>query len=254
MGQLSGKVAIVTGASSGIGYAAARTFAREGARLVVAARRGDVLATLVSEIANEGGTAVAVAGHVEDEEHQAALVQTALERFGGLDVAFNNAGTLGAMGATSEISRADWPRTLDTNLTGAFLGAKHQLPALLARGRGSLIFTSTFVGHASGFAGLAPYAASKAGLVGLMRALAAEYGPKGVRVNALLPGGTDTPMGREVASTPEAMAFVASLHALKRLAAPAEQAQAALFLASDASSFVTGHTLFADGGVSVYRG
>ena len=254
MGQLSGKVAIITGASSGIGRAAATLFAREGARVVATARRAEALTDLVTEIAMEGGLAIALAGHVDDEDHQAALVRAAQEHFGGLDIAFNNAGTLGAMGATPTISKADWARTLETNLTGAFLGAKHQLPALVARGRGSLIFTSTFVGHAAGFTGLAAYAASKAGLVGLMRVLAVEFGTQGVRVNALLPGGTDTPMGREVASTPEALAFVANLHALKRLATPEEQAQAALFLASDASSFVTGHTLFADGGVSVYRG
>jgi NAD(P)-dependent dehydrogenase (short-subunit alcohol dehydrogenase family) len=254
MGQLSGKVAIITGASSGIGRAAAMLFAREGASVVIAARRPEMLAEVVACIDSQGGFAVAVAGDVADEEHHRALVGTAIDRFGGLDVAFNNAGTLGAMGATPDISRSDWAATLDTNLTGAFLGAKHQLPALVARGRGSLIFTSTFVGHASGFAGLAAYAASKAGIVGLTRVLAAEFGAQGVRVNALLPGGTDTPMGREVASTPEAVAFVANLHALKRLATPEEQAQAALFLASDASSFVTGHTLFADGGVSIYRG
>jgi NAD(P)-dependent dehydrogenase (short-subunit alcohol dehydrogenase family) len=254
MGQLSGKVAIITGASSGIGRAAAKLFAREGAQVVVTARRTSALTDLVEEIAVEGGTAVALAGGVDDEDHQAALVQTAQELFGGLDIAFNNAGALGAMGDTTAISKTDWSRTLETNLTGAFLGAKHQIPALVARGRGSLIFTSTFVGYAAGFAGLAAYAASKAGLVGLMRVLAVEFGARGVRVNALLPGGTDTPMGRQVASTPEAVAFVANLHALKRLATPEEQAHAALFLASDASSFVTGHTLFADGGVSVYRG
>ena len=253
MGQLSGKVAIVTGATSGIGRAAATLFGREGASVVIAGRRRAALDEVVAEIVGYDGADGAVPGDVADEAHHRALVATAVDRFGGLDVAFNNAGTLGAMGATPAISRAGWTDTLETNLTGAFLGAKHQLPALAARG-GSLIFTSTFVGHASGFAGLAAYAASKAGLVGLTRALAAEYGPQGVRVNALLPGGTDTPMGREVASTPEAVAFVANLHALKRIAAPEEQARAALFLASEASSFVTGHTLFADGGVSVYRG
>jgi NAD(P)-dependent dehydrogenase (short-subunit alcohol dehydrogenase family) len=254
VGQLSGKVAIVTGASSGIGRATAALFAREGASVVIAARRGHVLEQVAAEIAAHDGVAVAVAGDVSDEEHHRALVATAIARFGGLDVAFNNAGTLGAMGATPDVPRSAWAHTLDVNLTAAFLGAKHQVPALLARGGGSLIFTSTFVGYASGFAGLAAYAASKAGVVGLTRALAAEFGAQGIRVNALLPGGTDTPMGRTVAATPEALNFVASLHAMKRLATPEEQAQAALFLASHASSFVTGHALFADGGVSIYRG
>ena len=114
-----------------------------------------------------------------------------------------------------------------------------------------MIFTSSFVGHAIGFPGMAAYAASKAGLVGLARTLAAEYGARGLRVNALLPGGTDTEMGRAAAATPQQREMVAGLHALKRMAAPEEIARAALFLASDASSFVTGTTLFVDGGVSI---
>ena len=124
---------------------------------------------------------------------------------------------------------------------------------MLARGGGSLIFTSTFVGHTVGFPGMGAYAASKAGLVGLTQVIAAEFGAKGIRANALLPGGTDTPMGRAVSNTPEMRAFVEGLHALKRLAEPQEIAQAALFLASDASSFVTGTALLADGGVSITR-
>jgi NAD(P)-dependent dehydrogenase (short-subunit alcohol dehydrogenase family) len=253
MNRLAGKVAIITGASSGIGRAAALLFAAEGARVVVAARRAAALDALVAQITATGGAALAVPGQIDDEDHHRTLVGTAIERFGGLDVAFNNAGTLGPIGPTAAVTRDDWTKTLDTNLTGAFLGAKHQLPALVARGGGALIFTSTFVGHTVGFAGLAAYAASKAGLVGLTQALAVEFGPHRVRVNALLPGGTDTPMGRVVASTPDAMAHVAGLHAMKRLAMPDEQAQVALFLASDASSFVTGHALLADGGVSITR-
>ncbi len=166
-------------------------------------------------------------------------------------MAFNNAGTLGAMGPTPEISLAGWTETIETNLTSAFLGAKHQLPALLRRGGGSLIFTSTFVGHTAGMPGVAAYAASKAGLIGLTQALAVEFGPRGVRVNALLPGGTDTAMGQVMAGTPEARAFVEGLHALKRIATPDEQARSALYLASDASSFTTGTALLVDGGVSV---
>lgn len=125
---------------------------------------------------------------------------------------------------------------------------------MLSRGGGSLIFTSSFVGHTAGFPGMAAYAASKAGLVGLTQVLAAEFGARGVRVNSLLPGATDTEMAREFASTPEARAAVANLNALKRMAEPAEIARAALFLASDASSFVTGTAFLADGGVSINRG
>jgi NAD(P)-dependent dehydrogenase (short-subunit alcohol dehydrogenase family) len=253
MSALSNKVAIVTGASSGIGYATAKLFAREGAKVVAAARRQLELDALVGEITHAGGHAVALAGDVKDEAFAKALVELAIGRFGGLDVAFNNAGTIGEIGATPAVSLAEWENTIRTNLTSAFLGAKYQLPAMLDRKGGSLIFTSTFVGHTVGLPGMAAYAASKAGLIGLTQALASEFGPKGIRVNALLPGGTDTPMGRVFANTPDALAFVHGLHALKRMAQPEEIAQSALYLASDASSFTTGAALLADGGVSINR-
>jgi NAD(P)-dependent dehydrogenase (short-subunit alcohol dehydrogenase family) len=253
MTSLANKVAIVTGASSGIGYATSKLFAREGARVIVAARRSAELDALVAEIRAAGGEAVALAGDVKDEAYARALVGLAVDRFGGLDVAFNNAGTLGAMGPTPDVSLAGWRDTMETNLTSAFLAAKFQLPAMLERGGGSLIFTSTFVGHTVGFPGVAAYAASKAGLIGLTQALAAEFGPRRIRVNALLPGGTDTPMAHAMNETEEALAFVASLHALKRIARPEELARSALYLASDASSFMTGAALLVDGGVSINR-
>ena len=253
MPALPNKVAIVTGASSGIGYATAKLFAREGAKVVVAARRQRELDALVEEITQAGGHAVALAGDVKDEAFAQALVELAKAQFGGLDVAFNNAGTIGEMGATPDVSLSEWENTIRTNLTSAFLGAKYQLPAMLDRSGGSLIFTSTFVGYTAGFPGTAAYAASKAGLIGLTQTLAAEFGAKGIRVNALLPGGTDTPMGRAFANTPEALAFVQGLHALKRMALPEEIAKSALYLASDASSFTTGLALLADGGVSINR-
>lgn len=250
---LTDKVAIVTGASSGIGYATAVLFGQHGAKVVVGARRRAPLDALVRAIAEAGGEAVAVAGDVRDEAFAKALVDEAVARFGGLDVAFNNAGTLGERGPTHDVSASGWRDTLETNLTSAFLGVRYQIPAMLARGGGSIVFTSTFVGHTVGFPGMAAYAASKAGLVGLTQTLAAELGPQGIRVNAILPGGTDTPMGRVVASSEEARAHVASLHALKRLADPAEIARSVLYLASDAASFTTGTALLVDGGVSITR-
>ncbi|WP_338522976.1 SDR family oxidoreductase [Pseudomonas batumici] len=253
MNTLANKVAIVTGASSGIGRATALLFAREGAAVVVAARRKAELEDLVREITGNGGTATYVAGDVREEAYARTLVQTAVDHFGGLDIAFNNAGTLGEMGPTPGISATGWGETLDTNLTSAFLGAKYQIPAMLLRGSGSLIFTSTFVGYTVGFPGVAAYAASKAGVIGLTQSLAAEFGPKAIRVNAILPGGVDTPMGRTMSASPEAMAHVAGLHALKRIATPEELAQSVLHLASDASSFMTGAALLVDGGVSINR-
>lgn len=252
MSTLANKVAIVTGASSGIGRATALALARSGASVVVAARRKPELDDLVEEI-SRWGRAISVVGDVKDEDFAKALVEHAVDHFGGLDIAFNNAGTMGAMGPTPGISDAAWRETLDTNLTSAFWGAKHQIPAMLARGAGSLIFTSTFVGHTVGFPGVAAYAASKAGLIGLTQSLAVEFGPQSIRVNAILPGGTDTPLAHAMNETPEALAHVANLHALKRIAKPEEIAQAVLFLASDASSFMTGTAMLVDGGISVHR-
>jgi NAD(P)-dependent dehydrogenase (short-subunit alcohol dehydrogenase family) len=252
MTALEGKVAIVTGASSGIGYASAALFAREGARVVVAARRRERLDQLVAEIEAAGGQAIAMAGDVRDEDFARTLVDTAVERFGGLDVAFNNAGVLGELGPAHELSVSAWRETIETNLTSAFIGAKVQVPVMLERGRGSIIFTSSFVGHTTGVPGTAAYAASKAGMIGLTRSLAAELGPSGIRVNALLPGGTDTPAYEIMATTPEARSAIAAHHALRRVASPDEIAHSALYLASDASAFTTGSALLADGGVSTY--
>ena len=250
MNVLADKVALVTGASSGIGRATALLFAREGAKLVVTARRRSQLDELVDEIKKAGGEAVAVAGDVRDE------VLAAVHRFGGLDIAFNNAGSLGEMAPTPQLSLAGWRDTLETNLTSAFLGAKYQVPAMIRRGGGSLIFTSSFVGYTVGMPGMAAYASAKAGLIGLTQVLAAEFGAQRIRVNAILPGGTDTPASitNGPDATPAVLAFVENLHALKRMAKPEEIARSVLHLASDASSFITGTALLVDGGVSISRG
>ncbi len=251
--KLKDKVAIITGASSGIGRAAAILFAQQGARLVLAARGKPALDELAGVIQKHDGEVICVAGDVRREAFAVELVEAAARRWGRLDIAFNNAGTLAGSGPTSQIPEIDWRMALDTNLSSAFFGAKHQIPAMLASGGGSVIFTSSFVGHTAGFPGTAAYAATKAGLIGLTQALATEFGPNGLRVNALLPGGTETPMAREMNGTPEAMAQVARLHALKRIARPEEIAQAALFLASDDSSFMTGSAMLVDGGISINR-
>jgi NAD(P)-dependent dehydrogenase (short-subunit alcohol dehydrogenase family) len=253
MNRLTGKVAIVTGASAGIGRATATLFAAEGAKVVVAARRAAELETLVGEIRSAGGEAVFLAGDVTSEAFAQALVALAVEKFGRLDIAYNNAGTLGEMGPSESVSVEGWNAALATNLTSAFLGAKHQVPAMLGQGGGSIIFTSTFVGYSFAFPGTAAYAASKAGLIGLTQALAAEYGPRGVRVNAILPGAVDTPMYRDMNDTAESQAFITHLHALKRVATPEELARSVLYLASDDSSFVTGTASLVDGGASITR-
>ncbi|CAI2933230.1 SDR family oxidoreductase [Aminobacter niigataensis] len=251
MFDLNGKVAIVTGASSGIGRATAKLFADQGAKVVLAARRQAELGAVAGEIADAGGEVRTLAGNVRDEAYARALVDLAVDAFGGLDIAFNNVGLVGAMGPVTGLALEGWTEVLETNLTSAYLGAKHQIPAMLKRGAGSLIFTSTFVGHTVGMPGMTAYAASKAGLIGLTQVLAAEYGPQGIRVNALLPGGTDTPAA--TFKTADERAFVEGLHALKRVAQPEEIARSALYLASEASSFTTGAALLADGGVSITR-
>lgn len=253
MERLSGKVAIVTGASAGIGRAAAKLFAAEGAKVVVAARREAELNALVKEIEAAGGTAVSLAGDVQSEDFAKALVELAVSRFGRLDIAYNNAGTLGEMGPTTGVSEAGWSSTLAINLTSAFLGAKHQIAEMVKQGGGSIIFTSTFVGYSFAFPGTAAYAASKAGLIGLTQALAAEFGPQGVRVNAILPGAVDTEMYRDMNDTAESQSYITGLHALKRVATAEEIARSALYLASDDSSFVTGTASLVDGGASITR-
>lgn len=253
MTRLSNKVAIITGASSGIGRATARLFAAEGAQVVVGARRQAELDSLVQEIEALGGTAVAIAGDVRSEDYHKVLVATAAERFGKLDIAFNNAGTLGEAGPSAGVSEAGFSETLAINLTASFLAAKHQVGAMEKNGGGSIIFTSTFVGYSFAFPGVAAYAASKSGLIGLTQALAAEYGSKNVRVNSILPGAVDTDMYRDMNDTAEKQDFVTGLHALKRVATPEEIARSVLYLASDDSSFVSGTASLVDGGASITR-
>ena len=248
--ELANKTLIVTGASSGIGAAAARLFASEGANVVLAARRSDELQSVAEDITRGGGSVVYRAGDVLDEAYAAALTELALERFGSLHGAFNNAGVVGDMVAVPDMSIDNWNRVISTNLTSAFWAAKAQVPVLKEQGGGSIVFTSSFVGFSNGgLPGMAAYAASKAGLNGLVQSLAAEHAREGIRINALLPGGTVTPAGGE--GNPEALKFVSDLHPIKRMASALEIAQAALFLLSDRSQFMTGSPMIVDGGMSV---
>ncbi len=244
MALLDGKVALVTGASSGIGRAIALKFAEQGAALVLTARRGALLEAVAKEIRQSGGRAEFVAGDITQAETHEQLIEAANSRFGGLDIAINNAGIVGALKPLAEMTLEEWQTTLDTNLEAAFLGARSQIPAMLHRGGGSIVFTSSFVGTSVGLPGMSAYGAAKAALMGLVKGITADYAAQGIRANALLPGGTDT----DIAGDQSTKDWAAGLHAMKRIAQPEEIASAALFLASPMSSFVTGSALFADGG------
>lgn len=247
--DLKNKTILITGASSGIGAAAALLCAAQGAQLVLGARRHPELQRIADQITESGGKAICLAGDVTDEAYATALVDLAERHFGGLDGAFNNAGTVGDMVPVPVMSAQNWHNVLATNLSSAFFCAKAQLPALLKRGGGSLVFTGSFVGFSNGgLPGMAAYAASKAGLIGLVQSLAADHAAQGIRINAILPGGTKTALAGD---DPASHEFIANLHPMKRMATPTEIAQAALFLLSNRASFVTGSALAVDGGMAV---
>lgn len=244
---------IITGASSGIGAATALSCAREGARLVLGGRDAARLRTIERQINQSGGHAVAVKGDVTDPANAAQLVETAQDAHGGLDAAFNNAGMVGSGVPVASTAPQEWDAVIATNLTAAFHAARAQIPAMIARGGGSIVFTGSFVGHTATLPGMGAYAAAKAGLVGLCQAIAVENGALGIRANVLMPGGTKTPMAQDALTNPDTAAFIAGLHALKRMAEPDEIAGAALFLLSDMAGFVTGSALLADGGNSIAK-
>jgi len=252
--SLQNKVAIVTGAGSGIGRAAALLLAHHGAKLILVARDRLRLEEVASEIRHANGIAECICGDARNESTAVNAVNASASHFGGLDIAFNNVGDFGALGPTPDIDVEAWNCVIEANLTSAFLGAKHQIPAMLQRGGGSVVFTASFVGNSVGWPGTAAYSAAKAGVCGLVRSLAVEFGPQNIRVNAILAGGTDTRMIAPVIDTPEKRAALEKLYPLRRIAQPEEMAQAVLYLASDAASFVTGSSLVVDGGISVAVG
>ncbi|HLU04221.1 MAG TPA: SDR family oxidoreductase [Advenella sp.] len=247
--ELKNKSIIISGASSGIGAAAARLFTAEGANVVLGARRAAQLDALTNTIAGPG-KAVYLAGDVRDEGYADALTNLAIKEFGQLDGAFNNAGIVGDLGPVPAMTMRNWNEVISVNLTASFLAARAQIPVMRKSGGGSIVFTSSFVGFSNGgMPGMGAYAAAKAGMIGLVQSLASDHAAEGIRVNALLPGGTITPAGGE--GNPEVLAFIASLHPMKRMASAGEIAQAAQFLLSNRSSFMTGSPMIVDGGMSV---
>jgi meso-butanediol dehydrogenase/(S,S)-butanediol dehydrogenase/diacetyl reductase len=248
--RLAGKVALVTGGGSGIGAATARLFAQEGAKVVVTGRRPGPLSAVADEI---GG--VAVAGDTADPAHVAAAVEAAVTSYGGLDVLVTSAGG-GEGGTVEEIDDDSWRRTFDTNLNGPVMMARAVLPVMLERGGGSIVLVASVNGLAAS-PGSAAYDVSKAGLIALARSLAVDYGPRGVRANALCPGWVVTAMGdgamdalaqERGISRQQAYDSVTAHVPMRRAGSAEEMAACCLFLASDEASIVSGTALVADGG------
>lgn len=248
MVEMQGKIALVTGASSGIGAATADALAAAGASVVCADVQDKLGEQIVQEIERDGGEATYVHCDVSDADEIQAMVDAALDTYGGLDIAVNNAGIEGEHGPAAEQTVEGWDRVLDTNLRGTFLCMKAEIPVMLERGGGAIVNVSSIAGL-TGFEGSAPYVASKHGLVGLTRSAALDYAKQGIRVNAVCPGVIDTPMvERYTHDDPEAEAGLAEAEPMGRMGEAAEIADAIVYLASDEASFVTGHPMAVDGG------
>jgi NAD(P)-dependent dehydrogenase (short-subunit alcohol dehydrogenase family) len=252
-GDLRGKSVVVTGAGAGIGRAAAVAFGAVGARVVVAGRREDALTETARRIREAGGEATALVVDITRPDDVERMIQRTVERHGALHCAFNNAGVFGRTGRLADDTPENWSEVIATNLTGTWLCMKLQIAAMLRQGGGTIVNCASVSGVA-GHLGSCAYTASKHGVVGLTRSAALQYARRGIRVNVVCPGSTDTEMLRSVYRTPEELARRADLLPLGRLGLPEEVAAVVLWLCSDASSFVTGQVLCTDGGVTAGRG
>lgn len=248
MQDLQGKVAIVTGASSGIGKAAVQLFAESGA-VVIAADVDDAKGqALADELGRNELTCAFVHVDVSKESDLESMVHLALSQYGRLDVLFNNAGIEGDQALTADATIDNWDRVININLKGVFLGMKHGIRAMLQHGGGSIVNNASVAGLV-GFAGVPAYCASKGGVVQLTRTAALEYATQGIRVNCLCPGVIDTPMvERFTHDNAAALEQLSELEPVARLGKASEVAELALFLASDRSSFITGAVIPVDGG------
>jgi NAD(P)-dependent dehydrogenase (short-subunit alcohol dehydrogenase family) len=245
---LSGKVAIVTGAGSGIGRASAVRFAAEGASVVVADIRGAKAEETVALIEAAGGRAVACAANVATPADVERMVATAVDTFGGLHALFNNAGTI-RPGTAVELSPEDWDLVMAVNVRSVFLGAKYAVPVMAAGGGGSIVSTASVSGLA-GDPKSVVYSASKAAVINLTRSLAVDHARDHIRVNCICPGAIDTPPVERMLSQPEAKERMVRAHPLGRIGQPEEIAAAAVWLSSDEASFITGQAIVVDGGLT----
>jgi NAD(P)-dependent dehydrogenase (short-subunit alcohol dehydrogenase family) len=251
--RLNDKVAAITGAAGGQGQAAARLFAQEGARLVVTDIDKEGAEKTAEQIRDAGGEAIALRTDVSREEEVAEMIRVTVDEFGTLDVLFNNAGV--GYSATDRLTMAsvvdtpeeDWDAVLAINLKGAAMGCKHAIPVMVENGGGAIVNNAS-INALVGLSGADAYTAAKGGIVALTRVLAVDWGPSGVRVNCICPGGVETPMIAPVLEDEQVLGFMRESTPLGRLARPEETAQVALFLASDEASYVNGAIVPVDGG------
>ncbi len=247
-GRLTEKVALVTGAGSGIGRASALAFAREGAKVVlsdISIEGGEATGQVIRDA---GGEATFVYADVAQAGDVATLIDTVVHRYGRLDCAFNNAGIKGPIAPVAEVTEEDWHRTLAVNLTGVWLCMKHELAQMLQQESGVIVNCSSVAGLV-GFRGSAAYVASKHGIVGLTKTAALDCAQAGIRVNAVCPGVVQTPMiERFTGGSPAAKAELIAMEPMGRLGTADEVAEAVIWLCSPAASFITGHALVVDGG------
>jgi len=248
-GEFQGRTAIVTGAASGIGRAAALGLAANGANVVVTDIDADALDMVARAITDSGGVAHAVAGSVAKHEDVKNVVDQAMGRFGALHLAFNNAGIGGPLGPTHEIDIDAYLRLIDVNLHSVFYGLRYQVPAIIASGGGAIVNTSSILGTV-GDANAVAYVAAKHGVTGMTKAAALDYAAQGVRINSVHPGYVDTPLLKNL---PEgAYEGLVALHPIGRLGTPTDIADTVLFLLSDRAAFITGAQLSVDGGYTAH--
>ncbi len=251
MNRLKGKVAIITGGSAGIGEAIAKTFAREGAAVVITGRRKDELDRVAADIGESQGRCVSVRGSITDEAHVRVAVRQAIEQFGALDILINNAG-VGEFGRRiHELDDKTWADVLDVNVTGVFRMTRAAIPEMLTRQRGSIVNISS-IASLVGIPLLPSYAASKGALDSLTRAIAIDYAKDGIRCNVVNPGLISTPMAAPLMANPEQLEPILAYYPIRRPGKPEEVANMVLYLASDEAAWVTGGTFPIDGGMTAW--
>ena len=250
-GDLQGKVAIITGGTSGIGRDTAFLFAKHGAKVVVAGRREAEGNETLTQIRAAGGDGIFVKTDVSKAADVEALVKKTVDKFGRVDTAFNNAGVEGDWKPMTELTEADWDWVIDINLKGVWLCLKYQIQQMLKQGSGGTIVNMSSVAGLMGTPAAAPYGASKHGVLALTKTAALEYAANQIRVNAVCPAVIETPMGDRLFGAPEVAPGVKAMHPIGRFGKPMEIAEAVLWLASEKSSFMTGHEIVLDGGFLV---